>query len=204
MAVPGLALGDHLSCGHVQGGKQRGSAVPDVVMGDSLHVTQAHGQQRLGAVEGLDLRLFVNAKHYRLVRRIQVQANDVPNLLDKERIGGELERFLPVGLHRDGLQPAVNRCLGDPSRCSQSPSAPMGAAVGWFGLQGPVDDLGHLVVLVGARTTGAELIVQTHQAEVSVALAPLADGHARQPHPRGNGGVGFAGTAGQNCLATIR
>jgi len=71
-------------------------------------------------------------------------------------------------------------------------------------LTGPARDPGtDFESALGAGTTGAELIVQTLQAEVSVALAPLADGHARQPHPRGNGGVGFAGTAGQNDLGAL-
>jgi len=109
VAVAGLALVDHLPCGHFQGGEQGGGAVADVVMGNFLHVTQAHGQQWLGAVQGLDLGFHVDAKQHRLVGRVQVQANDVPHLLHKERVGGQLERLLPVGLEREGLQPAVKR-----------------------------------------------------------------------------------------------
>lgn len=42
----------------------------------------------------------------------------------------------------------------------------MGAAVGWLGLKGPADHFGHCVMLVGAGTTGVELVVQTLEAEV--------------------------------------
>ncbi len=201
--MAGLALGDHLAGGDVQGGKQRGKAVPDVVMRDALHVAQAHGQQRLGAVQRLDLRLLVDAEHHRFVWRVQVQPDDVADLLHKERVSGELEMLLPVGLDREGLQPAVDSGFGDPRRCSQGSLVPVGAAIRRPGLQSPVDHLRDLVVLIGARPARTEFVVQPLQAEVPVTLAPLADGHARQPHPPGDGGVGFAGPAGQDDLGGL-
>jgi len=82
------------------------------------------------------LGLLVDADHHRLVWRIQVQVDDVADLLYKERVTGELEMLLPVGPHQEGLQPAVNRGLGDPCLRSQRPSIPVGAAIGWLGLHG--------------------------------------------------------------------
>jgi len=41
----------------------------------------------LVAFQGLNLRLLVDAQRERVVWRIQVQADDVPNLLDQERVG---------------------------------------------------------------------------------------------------------------------
>jgi hypothetical protein len=84
------ALGEHLAGGHVQGGEQGGGAVADVVMRHTLHVTQAHGQQRLSPLQGLDLRILVDAEHQGLVGRVQVETDDVTDLLDKEGVGGEL------------------------------------------------------------------------------------------------------------------
>jgi len=66
VAVPWLALGDHLSGGHVKGGEQGGSSVADVVMGNTLHEPQPNLQQRLGAIESLDLGLLVDAEHIAL------------------------------------------------------------------------------------------------------------------------------------------
>jgi hypothetical protein len=88
--VARLAMGEHLAGGHVQGGKQSGGAVADVVVGGAFHIAQAQGQQRLGPVQGLDLRLLVNAKHHRPVGRTQVQADDVADLLHKEKIRRQL------------------------------------------------------------------------------------------------------------------
>ena len=201
--VAGLALGDHLAGGDVQSGEEGGGAVPDVVVGDAFHVAQAHRQQRLGAVQGLDLRLLVDAEHHRLVRRVQVEADDVPDLFDKERVGGELEVLLPVRLHREGLQPAVNGGFGDAGGSSEGARRPLGAAIGGLGLQCPVDHLSHRVVLVGARTARPELVVQTLQAQLSVPLAPLADGHARQAHALGDRCVRFTRTAGQHDLGAL-
>ena len=45
--------------------------------------------------------------------------------------------------------------------------------------------------------------MQPFQPQFPVPLTPLADGHAPQPHPLGDGGVGFTGTAGQNDLGTL-
>ena len=107
-------------------------------------------------------------------------------------------------LDREDLQPAVNRGLGDPSCYSQSPSAPVGTAIGWLGLQCPIDHIGHLVVLVSAGPTRVELVVQTLQAELSVTIAPLSDGHPGQVHPLGNGGVGFTGPTSQDDLGSLQ
>jgi hypothetical protein len=84
--MPGLALGDHLAGGHIQGREQGGGAVAVVVVGHALHRAQSHGQQRLGAVQGLDLCLLVDAEHHRLIGRIQVQPDDGADLLDEKRI----------------------------------------------------------------------------------------------------------------------
>jgi hypothetical protein len=45
--------------------------------------------------------------------------------------------------------------------------------------------------------------MQPLQAELPVTLAPFADGHPRQPNPPGNGGVSFAGPAGQHELGPL-
>ncbi len=86
MPVARLAVGDHLAGGHVQGGEQGGCAVADVVVGHTFHVSQVHGQYRQDPVEGLDLRLLVDAEHHRLIRWVLVEADDVADLLNKEGI----------------------------------------------------------------------------------------------------------------------
>ena len=89
--MPGFALSDHRTGGHVQGSKKRGGAVADVIVGDTLDIAQTHGQQRLGSIQGLDLRFLVNAEHDCLIRWVEVKSDNVADLLNKEGIVGELE-----------------------------------------------------------------------------------------------------------------
>ena len=59
---------------------------------------RVHRENRLGAVEGLNLALFVDGQHDSLLRRREVQPDDITNLFDEERVGRELERLGEWGL----------------------------------------------------------------------------------------------------------
>jgi hypothetical protein len=59
---------------------------------------RAQRQQRGGAVQRLNVTLLVHRQDQGLVRRIQVQAHDIAQLLDKVRIPRELEGLDPVRL----------------------------------------------------------------------------------------------------------
>src|SRR5438093_2767368 len=43
-------------------------------------------QPHLGTIQGLNLRLLVGAQHQGAIRRIQVEADDTPHLLDEQRV----------------------------------------------------------------------------------------------------------------------
>ena len=62
-----------------------------VVVGDAFDVAEAHGKHGLGAFEGLDLALLIDAKHHGLVGRIEVKPDHVAQLLDEEGIGRKFE-----------------------------------------------------------------------------------------------------------------
>ena len=98
VAVPLPAQSEHLSGGDVQGGEQRRRAVPDVVVGVAFGVAEAHRQRRLGAVERLNLRLFVHAQDHRVVGRVEVQADDVAHLLDENGSADSLKVCARCGL----------------------------------------------------------------------------------------------------------
>src|SRR5205823_4159368 len=89
--VPGGEIGDDVAGGNIEGGVQVGDAVPDVVVGLALRDARPKGQDRCGAVQGLDLALLVYAQHDRRIGWVQVQADDVPDLVDELGVGGELE-----------------------------------------------------------------------------------------------------------------
>ena len=109
-AVTLVAAADDLAGGDVQGGEQRGRAVPLVIMAAPLDLPWPHRQQRLGAVERLDLRLFIDAEHQGAVGRIDVEPDNVAHprsgrgqaLVDKQRVGRQLEGLGAVRLQAEG------------------------------------------------------------------------------------------------------
>ena len=125
MPVARLALREHLAIGDVQSGKQSGGAVADVVVRDPFDVAQSHRQQRLRALEGLDLTLLVDTQHERIIRRIQIQPDHIAKLFDKERIGRELEGPRAMRLHAKERKVALHSALGYARFASQIPHAPM-------------------------------------------------------------------------------
>jgi hypothetical protein len=56
--------------------------VADVVANNTLDVAQVQRQQRLGAIQGQDLRFLVNAEHYCVIGRVEVEPDDVLYLLE--------------------------------------------------------------------------------------------------------------------------
>jgi glutamine synthetase-like protein len=82
-ALPDPAANPYLA---FQGGEQRGRAVTLVIMAAPLDLTRPHRQQRLGAIDCLDLGLLINAEHEGVVGRVDVEADDVAHLVDKQRI----------------------------------------------------------------------------------------------------------------------
>ena len=86
-AVALVAAADDPTGSDVQGGEQRGRAVALVVMAAPLDLPRPHRQQRLSAVERLDLRLFIDAQHQGAVGRVEVEPNDVAHLVHKQRVG---------------------------------------------------------------------------------------------------------------------
>jgi len=71
------ALADDLAGGNIELGEQRRCAMALVVVGPGSGAALLHRQARLGAVERLDLALFVERKHQRPVRWVQIEANDI-------------------------------------------------------------------------------------------------------------------------------
>ena len=85
-AVTRHALADDRSRLHVERSEQRRGAVAFVVVGAPLDLAGAHRQQRLRAIQRLDLALFIDAKHQSALRRVKIEANDVTHLLNELRI----------------------------------------------------------------------------------------------------------------------
>ena len=83
---------------NVEGGEQRRGAMAFVVVGHGSGTTLLHRQTGLGAVKRLDLALLIDREDDGMGGRIDIEADDVAQLVDKLRVGGELELFHPVRL----------------------------------------------------------------------------------------------------------
>ena len=64
-----VALSDHRPCGDVERREQRGRAVANIGVGAPLRDARRHRQDRLFAIERLDLGFFIHTQHDRPVRR---------------------------------------------------------------------------------------------------------------------------------------
>jgi len=62
-AVARHAFTDDRSRFHVERGEQRRRAMAFVIVGAPFDLTGSHGQQRLGAIQRLNLALFIDTEH---------------------------------------------------------------------------------------------------------------------------------------------
>src|SRR5947209_651320 len=98
MAVALHAAADHGAVEHAERSEKGGGAVPLVVVRHGLAAPGLDRQSGLGAVEGLDLALFIDRQHHRMGRRIEIEPDDVGELGGKARIARALEGAQPVRL----------------------------------------------------------------------------------------------------------
>ena len=69
---------DDLAALPIEGGKQRGRTMAQVVMRDASPAAQAHRQDRPLALQGLNPAILINAEDQRLVRRVKVARVECP------------------------------------------------------------------------------------------------------------------------------
>lgn len=119
---------DDLTCRHVERGGQVGDPVALVVVGATLHLPGSHGQDGLGPVESLDSGLLVDTDHDGVLGRVQVDAHDVTDLLDEERVLGELKRVGRPRYEPEGPPYTGNRRLAHTCRSRHVPRRPVGGA----------------------------------------------------------------------------
>ena len=94
--VAPVALADDAARGDIEGCEQRGRSVALVIVSAPLGHARQHRQDRLCTVERLDLALLVDAEHQRAVRRREIEAYDVADLVHEVRIARQLEATTPA------------------------------------------------------------------------------------------------------------
>src|SRR5215813_8336376 len=99
----------------------------------------ARGQRQLRVepIQSLNRRLFIEAKHSRMLRRIQVQTDDVSRLGLKIRIVAGHIPFQSVGFQLGLGQNSLHRGLAERQLLGQFPAGPVRAAVRRLLLRSP-------------------------------------------------------------------
>ena len=129
MAVPLHALADDLAGGDVEGGEQRRGAVALVVVRHGAGAALLQRQPGLRAVERLDLALLVDAQHQRLVRRVEVEADDVLTFSTNCWSFDSLKVFTRCGLSPCAFQMRCTLVWLSPTAgpsCARSNASPAG------------------------------------------------------------------------------
>jgi len=99
--------GDLCAGGDIERGKQAGDPVTGVIVGAPLQLADPHGQHRLGPAQSLNLGLLIHAKHQSVMRRIEIESDNIPHLVDQQRIAGKLKAFPAMRLIVDWLNPVL-------------------------------------------------------------------------------------------------
>jgi hypothetical protein len=126
--MPATDVAQHLARVHVQGRKQRRRAVSLVVVRPAFGLAGAHREQGRRPVQGLDLRLLVDTEDRGVLRRVEIQPDDVADLVDQQRIGRQLECLGAMRLQAEGLPNAVHTHRADAGGLGQRAGAPVGRA----------------------------------------------------------------------------
>ena len=162
MSSSAFALTQDCSGDGVEGCEQCGGAVSNVVVRDPFDVAEPQGQDRLAALQRLNLALLIHTQDQGFIRWVQIQPDDVPYLLDEEGVVGKLKVTCSVRLQAEGAPDPVNGRFRQTCFCRQRTATPM-RAVFRFGSQGSADRRGHLFIGNRTRPAGSQLLVQSRE-----------------------------------------
>ena len=115
-----------------------------VVVGHGSHAALFHRQAGLGAVERLDLRLFVDRQHDGVGQRVEVGADHFAQLGDDVGIVRELELPHPMGPKPVCAPDALHRADADSDRLGHHGGDPVGRLGGRVAQRQGDHPLGHL------------------------------------------------------------
>ena len=195
MAVALHVPADHGPVEHVQRREQRGRPIPLVVVRHAAGPALLHWQAWLGAVQRLDLGLFIHRQDHGMRGRIDIEAHHVGQLVHELRVVRELERAPAMRAQPVCFPDPPHRRGRDAHALRHRPQRPVRCLVRRR-LLGQPHDLGHLV---GRRRRNAGrpgLVTQKAiDAFLHEPLLPAPDTGlrlARRRHDRGGAEPGVA------------
>ena len=131
-SAPPIVVGDHHTGGDVEGGKQRGRAMSLVFMRLPLQRPAIrHLQIPLGSLQCLDAGLLIDRQHHRMIRRAQIEPDDLGRLGDKVGVCAEAPRLRRRKVDPLGAQEAPNILVGDIAERRRQERCSPAAVTGW-------------------------------------------------------------------------
>lgn len=128
MALHGLAKDGSAQC--VERGVERERAVAEVLEAVALQAPRRERQHRIEPVERLDVTLLVQAEHRSMLRRIEIETNDVGGLLLEIGIVGSHVALDPMRLESRSLPDLRHRHVGDAELGCQLARRPVRRSIG--------------------------------------------------------------------------
>lgn len=123
-------LAQHLARLGIERGVEGERAVPVIFEAMPFRPPRRQGQHRTLAVQGLDRRFLVHTKHRRMLRWVQIEADDVSGLALEVRVGGSHIALQPMGLDPMLRPDSRHPHMADPELGRQLAGAPVRRAVG--------------------------------------------------------------------------
>src|SRR5262245_9420100 len=145
-----------------------------VAVGATFGYPRHHRQDRLLAVEGLDLALLIDAEDKGSVGRGKVKADDIAYLVHEQRIVRQLERLATVRLQAESRPHPADRGVGKASFRRHRADRPV-CRVDRCRAQRPLDYGRNLIVVDTSRSTRTSLVKQTIAAILQKSATPLAN-----------------------------
>src|SRR5271156_444372 len=116
---------DHRAVEDIHSGEQRRRAMPDVVVRHGSGPALLERQTRLGAIEGLDLALFIERQDDGVLGRIDIEPDHVAQFLREFGIIGKLELARPVRPETMGTPYPMNGTDAQTSSFGHERAGPM-------------------------------------------------------------------------------
>jgi len=130
MAVPVVAHADHGAIQRIHSREQSGSPVTLVIVSHGPATPLLQRQSGLGAVERLDLTLFIRAQHDGVFRRVEVKTNDGLQFFGELRIVADLERARQMRLQTVLTPDPTHALFAKPSGLDHAACAPVCGVAG--------------------------------------------------------------------------
>lgn len=203
MPMAGHAVSDHLAVEHAQGGKQGGRSMADVIMRHCSTAAFLQGQTGLGSVKGLDLAFLVHAQNQGLVRRIQIQPDDIAQLLHEAFVPAEFKGAYQMGLQVVSLPDSPDGRFTQLLGFGHRPGTPMRCVRG-LGVKSRFDHGVNFSLRDFRNTTRpGGVFFQAGKTESQKTLSPQLDGGTRDVQLTGDSVIEHPGSRFQDDLGTL-